>query len=224
MSPTDDDAVFWRTLDEVGQCTVSCQEVHDRIRRQFSSARVRLLHLERMLARCSEQDVARFHRDLTRLHHAAWRKDLWTAFDLMFGGLSTIELAEAISWLVLQGRATYTAVLDDPDRLAGLAIEPQELRDACGIDSVAEAACRPDPAEDPDLDDDYLRMVDESGARFEPLMYFDPPHGDPLPADLDALRPRFPRITDQYFPSRSMVLPPGLPSLAAPGGPPNRPG
>lgn len=216
MSTADGDAEFWRTLEQAERCSATCREVHERIRRQFSAARVRLLHLERLLARRPEPEIARFHRDLTRLHRAAWRRDLWTAFDLMSGGLSAIEFAEAISWLVLRGRAAYTAVLDDPDRLVELAIEPRELRDACGIDSVAAAVCRPDPAEDLDLDEEYLRTVAGPDAEFEPIVYFDPPSGDPLPADLDALRPRFPRITRQYFPSVAAVLPPGLPSLRRP--------
>lgn len=211
---TDEAGEFWQTLEQTRHCTGRCRDVHDRIRRQFSATRVHLLHLERALSLSTEPDIRRFHSTLVRVHRAAWRRELWTAFELMLGGLEPIGFAETISWLVLRGEATYTAVLRDPDTLLDCELAQADLRDASGIEMVARSACQPDP-EDFEFDDEYVSLFEEHDAEFEPIMYFDPPQGDPLPADLDALRERFPRITGLYFPSRAAVLPP-LASLSRP--------
>jgi hypothetical protein len=213
VNPLDEDIAFWQTIEDSRHCTTACREVHDRIRRQFSPARVHLLHLERALSLCTEPNIQQFHADLVRLHRAAWRRDVWTAFELILGPMETIQFTQAISWLVLRGEATCTAVLADPDTLAELDMPPAEMEDASGIEMVARSAAQPDPA-DFEFDDEYVAEFEEMESELELIMYFDPPPGDPLPADLDVLRQRFPRITGLYFPSRAAVLPPNLPSLS----------
>ncbi|MGH3625283.1 MAG: DUF4240 domain-containing protein [Sciscionella sp.] len=219
-----DEDEFWQLLADACEVANAPTEVNQRIRRRHSAARLLLLRLEKMLSLLSEPELLEFHRTLVRIHRRAYRRDVWTAFDLALGGVEMIQFAEAISWLVLQGRSSYDEVLADPDALATLPIDEEDLRDADGIDSIATAVVEPDPNDllDDELADEYRDKVREIEEEFELVVYFDPPPGDPLPGDLDSLRQRFPKLTDRQVPRTFTELPRPLPSLVEPRGRENR--
>ena len=76
--------------------------------------------LENQLLFMGAQQALDFHH-LTRGYRCfANRYGLWTAANLICGGLSDDRFTDFCAWLVAQGREVYMAALKDPDTLAGV--------------------------------------------------------------------------------------------------------
>ena len=82
--------------------------------------------LERTRERLSQlapDELISFQDHFDRLHHDAYRWDLWAAAYLIGGGCSDDAFADFRSWLISRGRATYDAALRDPGALVAVDLE-----------------------------------------------------------------------------------------------------
>jgi hypothetical protein len=84
------------------------------------AARLRTLSAGELLA---------FERHFNRIHRESFGWRLWGAAYLMNGGCSDDGFEYFRAWLIAQGRETFEAVLEDPDRLAMLINPEAELEE-----------------------------------------------------------------------------------------------
>jgi hypothetical protein len=165
---------FWKHIDESRAATDSGVE------EQVEQLRSRLRTLP-------PEDVATFatHFDAVRARVNTW--DLWAAAYLLLGGCSDDGFTDFRSWLIAQGRSAYEAAAADPDTLATLDVDVDELGE-----EVSEAEMLAYVA-----DEVYQELTGEEEApRDGDGEGTAEPAGEPWDEDDDeALRQRFPRLS-----------------------------
>lgn len=78
--------------------------------------------VEEQLLFMGAEQALRFNDLMYAYVRHAERFGLWTAANILCGGLSDDGFRDFCAWLVSQGKEVYTAALADPDSLADLAI------------------------------------------------------------------------------------------------------
>ena len=94
-------------------------------------------HADRLVARLAKRppaDVLAFDRLWLVFRNRAYSWNMWGAAYLINGGCSDDGFIDFRSWLILRGRAVYTAALKNPDSLAAV-VDPDE--------DVFECECYP---------------------------------------------------------------------------------
>lgn len=121
------------------------------------------------------------HRELM---HDAYSWDVWGAISLLLGGCSDDSFDYFRSWLILQGREAFDAVIDDPDSLVDLvpdgeldenAYECEELEGApfVAYEEVTgeQMPLHRDIPDEPDLGEEFDFDDDEEMKRRYPRLW-----------------------------------------------------
>ena len=101
-----DEAGFWSLIDET--------------RPERGSPAQHLTARRRRLRGLAPKEIASFQRHLTSAMANAQDRNLWAAAILIRGYCSDDGFIYFCLWLISQGRAVYSAALEDPDTLAGV--------------------------------------------------------------------------------------------------------
>lgn len=154
--------------------------VDDTVLRSRGNAELQVELLHAHLWSLSSNDVAAIHSQLTRAGEALYSWDLWGAAYLLQSGLSATAFDDFCSWVISRGSVIYARVLADPEALADVPFDDEDM----GI--AQQFATLP-------------ALVYE--ARIHHRLPDPPPHtlgrprGEPLDASEEALRARYPALT-----------------------------
>ena len=72
-------------------------------------------------------DLALIHHQMMRAGAALYSWDLWGAAYLLLGGLSAAAFADFRWWVISRGSATYAQVRADPDALAEVPFDDEDM-------------------------------------------------------------------------------------------------
>ena len=78
--------------------------------------------LHTLLSSLSKEELIAFHTHYETYLDKAYHWDLWAAAYIIGGGCSDDGFAYFLDWLIAQGEEVYTAALQDPNRLIGVAV------------------------------------------------------------------------------------------------------
>lgn len=155
-------------------------------------------HAERLterLAKLPAEEILDFDFLWGAAERRAYRRDLWGAAYLVNGGCSDDGFEYFRDWLILQGRAVYDAALADPDTLAEVLDEQEEVESECypGMEAwfVATGTAADEAGHDAFRRAMLFRHPKVPAApRLAPRWDFD---------DEDEVRKRFPRLAVMYL-------------------------
>lgn len=144
---------FWTIIDSANQ-EVSHQD-HNALFQKVKQA----------LVRYSAEDIMDWERIRMEYHNEAYRFDLWAASAALGAHYTDDGFADFRCWLISCGREVYMAAMADPDSLANVDIEGEDL---CFGDFGAVADCAyqekvPFPAEIEEQEQDLWLLTNMHG-------------------------------------------------------------
>ena len=113
-----DENGFWRLVDEARGAEPVDEATLTRLRERLDE-----LSAADTLAALTHFDQAR---------HRAYTWDLWAAGYLVCGGMGDDSFHDFRQWLIAQGRDVYERVLADPDTLADVSTDEEEIDSGVG--------------------------------------------------------------------------------------------
>jgi len=153
----------------------------DRARQHDDDLPGQLDFIDNALAQSTLSEVLEVHAGLMSAHRRAYTEELLAAFELAMGYVGDDSFTDARSWLILHGRTTFDRVVADPDELAEILFNDEEV---LGLAEQFAAV--------------ILEHAETHGDDVELPEDLDNLAGPPVPRDIPGLRARFPRIAASY--------------------------
>lgn len=159
--------------------------VDDTVSRSGGDAEVQLALFRAHLESSRIGDLSLLDHQMTRAAAELYSWDLWGAAYLLLGGLSAAAFADFRWWVISRGSATFAQVRADPDALAGVAFDDEDM-------GIAERFAQL-PA---------LVYEARTGCRLRdglPTARLGEPRGEPLDLSEEALSVRYPALAPRVM-------------------------
>ena len=122
--------------------------------------------LEGRLEHLSPEDLVAFDRHFTELFFRAYDWQLWNAAYIIKGGCSDDSFMDFRYGLISRGRAVFEAALDNPDTLADVVKQGEDLRNQAFASVAADVYEKKTGTEMPD--NDIRHPSDPTGEDWDP--------------------------------------------------------